>query len=251
MEKKMKFWKLIGLSTLAISVVGCGGGGGSSSSTTGTTTSASTIYNFVTPTLNTRHTFARTIVDNSNNTINQTIVETVTAVNQDGTFVFVREDPNHNSITVGGRNYSIPTSTNYTNSSGQDTYYTYSENNSLVTCTYNPHAAGPTYPFSVGATWSSSWNFSCGSNAPINYTQNGTVVDTESITISAGTFTTFKLQSTISWTNANGTTYTDARTTWKDVNGSHTTIKEQDSYTTSGTTPAIGYPVSMIVVLEN
>lgn len=251
----MKFWKLVCLSIMMIFAVSCGGGGGSSktgdASAGGAPTSSPTYY-FLFPEINTQHTFSRTIVDNLGNTINQVIAEVIIAVNyQNGSFVFVRGDPTHNSITAGGTDYSIPTTTNYANNSDQNTSYTYINNGSTVTCTYNPHAEGPTYPLSVGNTWSSSWNFSCGNSVPINYTESGSIVGTESMTIPAGTFMTFKVQSTIAWTNASGTTFTDTRIIWRDVNGDHPIIKEEDSYTVSGTQLTNGYPVNMTAIFQN
>ena len=91
---------------------GCGG----SRSNAGT----STTLNFVTPKVNSQRVYANTILDNSNNTINQTIRDTITTVNADGSFVFVHVDPNRNSVTVNGTAYSTPTETITDNSSGQE-----------------------------------------------------------------------------------------------------------------------------------
>ena len=221
---------------------GCSGGGSGSSATT---------YDYAAPQLNSQRTYTRTIVDNAKNTINQTIVDTVTAVNNDGSSVVESEDPTHNFITVDGTNYSVPTEIANENNSGQETSYTEtSTDGSALTCTLTPHGAGPGYPAAVGESWSSSWNVSCGNSTPIHYTQTGTIVDTESITVPAGTFTAFKLQSTISWTNAEGTTYTDSRITWRDVHSSHAVIEEQDTYVLSGTMPTNGYPATTITVLQ-
>lgn len=253
----MQYRKFIGLAALNICVVSCGGHGAytspASDSTSTSSSSSSTnssAFNFSAPAINTTHTYAKTIIDNLNSTINQSLVDTITSVNQDGSFVVNRQDPAHNSIMVNGTTYSIQTANISVNNSGQETAYTYtSTNGALVTCTYIPHAAGPNYPFSVGDAWSSSWNYSCGNSTPISYSQTGTVVDTESVTVPAGTFTTFKLQSTIVWTDANGTTHTDTRSTWRDVNGNHTTIKEVDTYVLTGVPPVNGYPVSITTVL--
>jgi len=249
----MRSWNLLGVATISILAAGCGGGGGGSSSAAPTPTPSATTYNYVAPTLNSQLTFARTIVDNANNTINQTVVEKVTAINADGSVVTQSEDPNHNSITVDGTLYSVPTATTNSNGSGQVTSETRTSEGTTVTCTYTPHAAGPGYPFVIGDTWSSSWNETCGTRMPITYTQTGSIVNTESITVPAGTYNVIKLQSTVSWTDGNGTTHTDSRTTWKEIapGHSHTTIKEQDSYSYSGTTPTNGYPVTITLVLQN
>ncbi len=229
-------------------LAGCGGGGGSSKPSAAA--SITNTYNFVTPALNSQRTYAKTIVDNSNNTINESVVDTISTVNVDGSFTIHTEDPNHNSITVNGTVYSVPTETTTVNNSGHETSYSVLSN-APVTCTFTPEGPGPNYPFAVGDTWSSSWNLACGNNTPINFTQTGSVVDTESVTVPAGTFATFKLQSTISWTDAKGTTHTDSRTTWKDINSSHTTIKELDSYSYSGTVPINGRAVTTTRILQS
>lgn len=249
---KVQSGKFICVATISIFVVGCGSGGGSSSSTP-TPTLVTPTYNYVAPTLNTQRTLARTIVDNSGNTINETVVDTVTAVNADGSYVIQQDDPTHNAITLNRTIYSVPTETITVNGSGQDSSETHLSSGVPVTCTYTPHAAGPNFPLAVGDTWSSSWNVTCGSNTPVAYTQNGSIVETESITVPAGTYTAIKLQSTVSWTDVEGTTHTDSRTTWKDVAPDHarTTIKEQDSYSLSGTVPANGYAVTVTLVLQN
>jgi len=252
---KMQSWKCFSVAAVSILVVGCGGGSGSGRGGTSGATPALTAvtYNYVAPTLNAQFAFARAIVDNSNNTINETFIATVTSVNADGSYVIQQNDPSHNVITANGTLYSVPTATINVNSSGQDISETGLSTGGAVTCTYTPHAAGPSYPLVVGDTWSSSWNASCGSNATVAYTQTGSVVNTESITVPAGTYTAIKWQSTISWTDARGTTHTDSRITWKDIapGHSHTTIKEQDSYSLSGTIPTSGYAVTVIMVLQS
>lgn len=247
----MRFSKIFCLSSVA-ALAACGGGGGGSSTPSSSTPSSTTTYNFVPPTLNASAVYALTTVDNSNNTINQVFDTQVTIVNSDGSFVEHVEDPTHNAITANGTSYAVPTQDINVNNVGFEISYTSTPPNGVTTsCTYTPHGSGPNHPFAVGDSWSSSWNLICGSAAPVAYSQTGTVMDTETITVPAGTFSAIKLQSTISWTDLNGTTHTDARTTWKDVNGSHLKIKEVDTYSYSGTTPAHGYPVQRTSVLQS
>ena len=68
-----------------------------------------------------------------------------------------------------------------------------------------------------GVTWTLDYTFGCGTQGAIAYVQNGTVVDVESVTVPAGTFNAIKLQSTITWTDALGTTRVQTVTNWRDV----------------------------------
>jgi hypothetical protein len=52
---------------------------------------------------------------------------------------------------------------------------------------------------------------------PVSYTQSGSVVDVEAVTVPVGTFTAIKLQSTVTWTSPGGATRTQTVTNWRDV----------------------------------
>jgi hypothetical protein len=80
-------------------------------------------------------------------------------------------------------------------------------------------------------------------SAPVSYTQQGSVVDVESVTVPAGTFTALKFQSTITWTDADGTNRTQTITNWRDTATLYT-LKQQISIAVTGTLPTNGYPVS-------
>ena len=215
---------------------GCGGGGDNAAS--------ATTFSFVMPKLNSQRIYNRTIIDNSGNTIDETLSDTVTAVNADGSYVVLAEDPNHDSVTVNGTIYSIVTEAVSVNDSDQDTAYSYTAaDGSTTTCTYVPHGGGPDLPLTVGATWTITYNFSCGANLPVAYTQTGTVVDVESVTVPAGTYSAVKLQSTLTWTGPEGTTRTQSITNWRDVN-TLLSVKEDISTSYSGTMLINGYPVS-------
>jgi len=229
----------------AIAVSGCGGGDGNDSD-------SGTAYPFVPPVVNSTRTYSETIVDNANNTILIGYTQTVTAVAADGTITELQQSTTGDSIIVDGTNYAPLTETEtYEGSSGQETRYTYTATGGgTVTCTYDPRDGGPDFPLTVGQTWTITYTFACGSEAPVTYEQTGSVVDVESITVPAGTFTALKLQSTVTWTNLQGTQRTQTVTNWRDTATSHS-VKESISIEVGGTLPTTGYAVSREIVLES
>jgi hypothetical protein len=86
--------------------------------------------------------------------------------------------------------------------------------------------------------------------AEVSSPQNGTVVDVESVTVAAGTFTALKLQSTVVWTDANGTTRTETVTNWLDTASFHS-VKTSETFVLSGTMPTDGYAVSREIELQS
>jgi outer membrane lipoprotein-sorting protein len=244
-EQRRFQMKVSGFACLALLTALVTGCGGDSSAPTPTT------YHFVAPQVNSQRNYTQTIVDNSNNTINESITETVTVVNSDGSYVFHSEDPTHDSVVVNGTTYSIPTENTDVNNSGQDTSYSFvAANGSQVTCAYNPHANGPDYPLTVGATWTLQYTLTCGSASPIAYTQSGTIEDVESVTVPAGTYSALKLQSTVSWTNQNGTIITQTVTNWRDV-ATQLAVKRTIATAYGGTLPTTGYAVSTELELQS
>ncbi|HEX2790010.1 MAG TPA: hypothetical protein VHN17_06235 [Steroidobacteraceae bacterium] len=228
---------------LILPLAACGGGSGSASG-------SSTTYRFVTPVLNSTRTYSETIIDNLNYTIEAGFSDTVTAVNPDGSYVMLSQDPNHETLIVNGTNYSIVTETGQYNSSGQETSYTYvATDGSLVMCTYDPHGDGPDFPLSIGSMWMLGFTFACGSQTPVTYTQDGTVVDLESVTVPAGTYSALKLESTVTWTDLQGTTRTQTITNWRDVS-TMISVKQEISIAYSGALPATGYAVSREILLQ-
>jgi hypothetical protein len=230
------------LCLLSLIVTGCGGGSDGGSSTPGSGTS----YAFVVPVLESTRTYAVTIVDNSNNTINIGTTATVTAVNSDGTYVVLTQPTNPTAI-VNGTNYSDPPMTQTYNASGQELTNVYT-NGAPFTCTFDPHGVGPNFPVQVGQTWTLDYMHGCNSIAPIAYSQTGSVTDVESVTVPAGTFSTIKLQSTVTWTDVLGTTRTQTVTNWRDV-VTLVPVKSEISYAYSGTLPTNGYPTSRVELL--
>jgi hypothetical protein len=234
------------IALVILALAGCGAGSGS-----GTTAGSGPRYDFVTPPLNSTTRYSETILDSANNTIDVGFTRTVTAVNADGSYVVLSEDPNHNTVIVNGTNYSIVTETESLNSSGHETSFQFvAASGSLVTCTFNPHGDGPVFPLSVGETWTLDYTYACGAQSPIAYTQVGSVVGLEAITVPAGTYSALKLESTVTWTDPAGTTRTETITNWRDV-ATLISVKQEISVSSSGTVPSNGYAVNRVILLQS
>jgi hypothetical protein len=226
-----------------LSLTGCGGAA----------SGASASYGFVTPAVNSTRSYSETITDNASNIIDVGFSDTVTAVNPDGTYVVLSEDPSHQTVIVDGTDYAIVTETGQFDSSGHETSFSYvAADGSQVTCTYDPHGDGPDFPLSIGATWTLQFTYACGSQVPVTYSQQGTVVDLESVTVPAGTYATVKLQSTVTWTDVQGITRTQTISNWRDLS-TMMSVKQEISiaYSFSGAVPAMGYPVSRQILLPS
>jgi hypothetical protein len=231
----------------AATTVGCGGGGGSVE-----TTGAGTAYSFVPPVAGVIRVLAETIVDNSNNTIDIGYSDSVSSVNSDGTYAALVQSTTGDSSIVNGTNYAVVTQNENYDDSGQELSYTFTGSTGVaVTCSYTPHASGPDFPVQVGQTWQIQYTLSCDDGSvPITYTQQGSVVAVESVTVPAGTFTALKFQSTVTWTNAQGTARNESTTNWRDTKTLYS-VKQQIAIAVSGTTPANGYPVSRTIELQS
>ncbi len=231
-----KVWSIAFVATL---IAGCGGDGGSTAT-----------YSFVTPKVNSVRIYAYTTLDNSNNTINQTFRDTVTSVAAEGSYVAVHNDPSGNSITVNGTTYSITTESLTVNTSGQTLASSYtSANGAPVSCAFAPHAEGADYSLFIGKTWTLNYSRTCGTTTQL-FAQTGSVVGVESVTVPAGTYSTIKLQSTLTWTNSTGTTHTEAITTWRDASTA-IVVKQVTNTAYSGTALQNGYPVTTTKVLQS
>jgi hypothetical protein len=235
----------IGFYALVIAAAGgCGGGGSHDSARSGTS------YAYVAPVLNSTRVYAESIVDNSNNTINVGFSQAVQAVNGDGSSVEMEQSTPGSSAIVNGTNYAIPTETQTYNAQGQETGYIDLSATPNVSCNLDPHGAGPNWPVQVGQTWSLDYTLTCGTTISVAYTQTGSMAGVESVTVPAGTFTAIKMQTTITWTSAGGTTRTETTTNWRDVATSHS-VKQVISIAVSGTSPTTGYPVSRQIELQS
>jgi hypothetical protein len=229
----------------AAALASCDGGSDSSNAGNGTA------YGFVTPVMGSQRGYSETIVDNDNNTIDLSYTQAVTAVNADGSYTVVQQDPIHKSVVVDGTTYSIQTQLIDLDNSGQATSYTYADAGAdNVICIYTPNGPGPNFPVMIGATWTLDYTFGCGTQAAVSYVQIGTVADVESVTVPAGTFNAIKLQSTITWTDAQGTMRTQTVTNWRDVLTS-ISVKQSITITYAGTPLTGGYPVSREIVLQS
>jgi hypothetical protein len=240
----MKLLKLSSSFFLISLITACGGGGNAGTSNS----PAATSYNFVIPPPNSQRIYSSTIIDNSSNTINLSYTETVTAINANGTYTTLTQDPSNNSITVNGTTYSIHTEISTINNAGQ--VLSFVDQTAQITCTYSPSSAGAPYPVTVGENWTLNTTESCGSNAPVNFIQTGTVVDVESVTVPAGTYNALKLQSTINYTDAAGTIVNEAITNWRDAN-TGVSVKQQIAFTYSGTPLTNGYAVTKAIELQS
>ena len=236
------------VTVVALSVVGCGGGGGLGSSTSG----SGTPYPFVAPASGVVRLYSEVVIDNSNNTINIGYSDMTTNVNPDGSYGADVQSTTGASTIVNGTNYAVTDENGSYSASGQEVSYTFTgASGALVSCTYDPHANGPDFPVEVGQTWQIQYTLSCDDGAAtISYQQNGSVVDVESVTVPAGTFTALKFESTVNWTNAQGTVRTETITNWRDTKTLYT-LKQQITIAVSGTPPVNGYPVSRAIELES
>jgi hypothetical protein len=236
----MKLHSFGASAAMAALVTACGGGD----------SAPPTTYEFVAPQTGFQRVYAETLIDNSNNTINESYSQTVTDVNADGSYVLL-EEPISAPIVVDGTTYSIPIETINVNNQSQNTSYSELEaDGGTETCTYAPHGPGPGYPLTVGATWTIEYTVTCGTAAAITHTQDGNVLDVESVTVPAGTYTALKLQSTDTYTDAKGATISETTTNWRDI-ATLFSVKRTSTLVYSGTLPITGYAVSLQTVLQS
>lgn len=235
---------VVTVAVVAAGLAGCGGGSDSSNGGNGTA------YGFVTPVVGSQRMYSETIVDSLNSTIDLSYTQAVTAVNADGSYTLEQQDSTRKSVVVDGVPYSVQTRLIEVDNSGQATSYTYIDAGAnSVTCIYTPNGPGPNFPVTSGLIWTLDYAFGCGTLAPISYVQLGTVADVESVTVPAGTFNAIKLQSTISWTDTQGTMRTQTVSSWRDVLTS-VSVKESIAITYAGTPLTGAYPVSRGIVLQ-
>ncbi len=241
----LKLWCLI---MASVTLAGCGGASANGGSASGSATTAS--YDFVVPPVNSQRVYGRTMVDNFSNTTTNSFTETVVAANADGTFQVLREDPDNDSFILHGIDYASPSETLTNNSSGQT--LSYLVNGIQITCTYSPHGGGPTYPVSIGVSWSIAYTNSCDeiTQPTYAYQQTGSVIDVESVTVPAGTFSALKLQSTVVWTDSQGMIHNQAITNWRDT-ATGVSVMQAYAYTYGGRLSSNAYPVSETIVLQS
>ena len=220
---------------------GCGGGG----NTNAPAGASVATYTFVRPKPGAHLVYAQKLADNLNNKVNRTMVQDVTSVNADGSFMLHEEDPTHNRVVSGSVDQSLyPTDYQY-NASGQPTSWVVTPAaGTTVSCTVTQGNPGAPSPMTAGQGWNVNYVETCGTGAGIAYAQSGTLVGIETITVAAGTFTAFKFTSTITRT-VNGTTRTETVSRWCDASGTNSkTLKSASVFTYSGAAPATGALVS-------
>ncbi len=261
----MNYKQLIFIVSFGSILAGCGGGDDNN-----------TAYSFVIPAVGSQRVYAETLVDDQSNTINQSYTATVTATTTTGfTQSEIYSSP---SSFVGGALFPTLSHTDTLNNSGLTLSSSYNYGYSppcargascvtlVASVSYtlidSPYAGGAIFPLSVGQTWNTSYTQTCadngfngscsivGQNTAVTYTDKGSVVDVESVTVPAGTFNALKLQSTINFTNAAGTNITRNVTEWRDTNTGHV-VKAISANTYSGTMPTTGYVVQRTVSLQS
>jgi hypothetical protein len=170
---------------MAPRLAGCGG-----DTSHGTATTSAQTLAFVPPALNSQRSYADTITDNSNNKIDESYYDMVTAVDASGSYTVYQSALGGGASTVNGADYSVLTETLGVNNSGEPVTASHGGNDgNPVVCTYTPHGAGPTFPLTVGANWTLDFTYDCPGQPAIAYMQTGTVVGVESVTVPAGTTT--------------------------------------------------------------
>lgn len=229
---------------IAFFVSGCGGSGGGGGPTQATNYSPSP------PAVGAQRISNVTIVDNSNNTISMEggLRLLITSVNADGSYVYHQDDPMHNTSIVNGTNYSVSPADITTNALGQTKSITYTASN--LNCTFSPNGGGPKYPVQIGDEWSVTWTETCGNSPSVTYIQTGKVVDIETITVPAGTFSALHFTSTTTYVSPLGTATTSMTDTYKRTSDLMS-IKSVSSYSYSGTPPSNGYQISRTTELKS
>jgi len=233
----------------AILLGACGGGGGSGSAST-VQAAVTTTYRFVPPKTGAHLVYAAQQTDTLNNTLNRTVVDDVTAVNADGTYTVHEEDPSHDHIVSGTVDQTLyPTDFQY-GAAGQVTALTVTNGTTVSQCTFQGSQGAPA-TLAVGASWNTQYTETCDGGAGVTYTQSGTLAGVETITIAAGTFSAYKIESTTTWT-VNGITRTETATRWRNASGGDTrTLKFVRSIAYSGGTPAAGSQVTASQELQS
>lgn len=246
-------------------LVGCGGGGGetsTSSTTPNVKTSSAVTYTFIPPVNGETLTYVETLIDNLSNTINRTIIQQTTAVNADGSYVDKVYDPLGNKYVTGTVNHTFyPETINYSKSGNSINWIIELDTGVSEECTntFGTLYGNVSNPIESGQSWSQAFTTTCTvspngngikSPAPTTYSNIGTFVGTETITVPYGTFLAYKFEHTISWLNLSGTTTTRKSTNWHNTIDTRI-LKSESSYTYSGTSPPQGSLVTYTRVLQS
>lgn len=251
----MQFIRLAAIAALGSCVAACGGGGGSgddggAGAGPNTPPAGTTTYAQGTPVVGTSDVFVTAEVDDSNNTIDGTYTQRVASVNADGSYTLTQVDPTGDAPVVNGIDYRFAPVTRTFDGKGEQLSADFTlADGTTRDCTFLTAQGHPT-PWYVMQAWESVVEESCtpGSSEPMVIA--GSVVNLESVTVPAGTFTALRLEETQTWTDANGQKISASVTHWVDPAHSLFTLKTITTYTRSGNVPA-HYVVSQTVELQS
>lgn len=229
---------------------GCGGGGSGISASAPPPAAAA--YTFAHPTAGAHLVYGDTLIDNLSNTINRTLATDVTALNADGSFATREQDPSGSHVVSGTVDHTFYPTDNTVNAAGQRVAWSVTgAAGNTVSCSVTAGHAGAPSPLTVGQSWSASYTEVCGAGAGIDYTQSGTLMGVETLTVPAGTFSAFKFLSTTAWT-VNGRTTTATVTRWRDASAADSRIlKTLAIFTYAGSAAPQGALVSETQVLQS
>lgn len=235
---------------IATALSACGGGGGND---TANVAVATITYTYVAPQAGAQLVYADTLVDNLNNTINRSLAVGVTAVSAGAGYTATEADPSNNRVASGAVDHTFyPTSYTY-DAAGRATGWTVTgASGTPVQCQVTgAQPAGAPSPLTAGQAWNATYTEVCGGGSGLTYTQAGTFVGIESVTVPAGTFSAYKFVSTTTWT-ANGRTTTESVTRWRDAAATGSRIlKSLATFTYSGAAPPQGALVSETQSLQS
>lgn len=219
----------------------------------GTTQLQSSNYDFnarTPPTVGVTVVYQRSLMDNSNNTVNLAFTNAITQVNADGSYL-TSSTTNGGSVTnVNGTDYTVNTQSAYAANGLQ-----VNQINNGTLCTFSVAPQNVVNPLSVGMTWSKVWSEQCGAALYTNSLTSGQVQAIENVTVPAGTFSAYKVLYTVTRAPANspaGTlTFIQVHTCWVDVL-THKSLKCVTGINRSGsTTSTNGYATSITDTLLN
>lgn len=232
---------------------GCGAGGNPSAVSSSISGSTGTVSIPVSaaPPAGAERIFAETLVDNLNNTFHRTKTSNVTLVNADGTFTVHEEDPSHDSVSSGSVDHTLYPADLHFDAQGNTVDYVVTRRTNIVHCNFSNRTDNAPRQLTVGASWTRSYTLTCDGGAPVVYTQSSAVINEEPVTVAAGTFNTYKIASTLTFTLM-GTTHTETATRWRNADAPQPEVlKETVDYSYSGNPPPSGALTSFTAELQS
>lgn len=217
-------------------VTACGGGGGDGGDSPQPPTGP-TGYAMVRPTTGTTSVYAVTSVDDLGTTVQTSYRDVVQSVASDGSYTLHRDDPTNSGGTVDGVNIMQPPAVLGFTAAGRQA--TVQVDGGSPLCTFVPQDAGEALPLTIGETFTDTVAENCDSSIAATFATSGSVVDSESITVAAGTFAALKLAYTITRDGPQGSHAVTTGTKWVDPAHSFFTIKD---VSTTTQLPSVYYP---------